>query len=100
MTISKVGTMKMVKHPEIQGTIKEIQIVRRNTNWYIVITTDHERRLHSANLEEIGIDVGLKDFLTLSNGIKYSKTNTEIIKKLMTNSKKRLEKIQKLQKDL
>jgi putative transposase len=53
ITISKIGTIKMVKHREIEGNVQDIQIIRRNDNWYISITTDYERSIESNNLLDI-----------------------------------------------
>ena len=100
LTISKIGTIKFVKHREIIGDIKEIQIVRRNSLWYLIITTDYVRQIQSENVQDIGVDVGLSSFLSLSNGISYTKRNNLLIKNLFHNTGKRLKKIQELQKKL
>lgn len=100
VTISKIGTIKMVKHREIEGNVKDIQIIRRNDNWYISITSDYERRIESNNLQDIGIDVGLSSFLSLSNGESYTKKNNLLIKDLFKKTGKRLTKIQELQQKL
>ena len=97
---SKIGKIKFIKHREINGNIKEIQIIKRSSGYYLVVTTDFTRNIISRNESDIGIDLGLKDFLTLNTGEKFNKFNNLSLKKLLENTVKRLKDIEKLQKKL
>ena len=98
--LSKIGKIKFVKHREIQGNVKEIQIVKNGSKFYLIVTTDFTRNITSSNECDIGIDLGIKDFVTLNTGEKFNKLNNNLLKKLIKNIDTRLKKIKKLQIEL
>ena len=60
------------KSREILGNIKSANISQDSQNkWYINITTDYQPELYSGD-GIVGGDLGSKDLLTLSNGVKYA----------------------------
>lgn len=65
--LSKIGSIKMVYHREIRGTIKTCTVHRSSTGkWYVSFSVECEpERLEPVNTQ-VGIDVGLKTFATLS----------------------------------
>jgi len=67
--LSKVGGIKMVYHRPIRGKVKTCTIHRTSTGkWYVSFSVECEpERLPDAP-EQVGIDVGLKTFATLSTG--------------------------------
>ncbi|TPG60158.1 RNA-guided endonuclease InsQ/TnpB family protein [Ewingella americana] len=75
--LAKLGWFKFSYHREIpkEYLIKRITIkLKSDNNWYISILSDNGLDLPEAlnPKSSIGIDLGLKDFLTLSNGDKIS----------------------------
>jgi putative transposase len=66
--LSKIGSIKMVYHREIRGTMKTCTISRSSTGkWYVCFSVECEpERLPDTPLP-VGIDVGLKTFATLSS---------------------------------
>ena len=66
--ISKVGLIKMVQHREIEGLIKTCTIKRDVDQWYVMFATEVEPKQLKKTGNSIGIDVGLKSLVTLSNG--------------------------------
>jgi putative transposase len=68
VSLSKIGAVKMVYHRPVRGTIKTATLHRSSTGkWYITFSCDTKpERLPSTNTQ-VGIDVGLKTFATLSN---------------------------------
>ena len=67
--LSKIGNIDIVLHREIKGEIKTLTIKRCADRWYAIFSCDVVTidRIKSQE-ERIGIDVGLENFATLSNG--------------------------------
>ncbi len=70
--LSKVGRINFVNHREIEGKIKTLSIKKtRSQEWYVTISTEKEDTpFVSNNKPEIGMDLGLKEYATLSNDIR------------------------------
>lgn len=67
--LSKIGSVKMVYHRPIQGKIKTCTIERSSTGkWYACFSCEVEPERLPDNPTQVGIDVGLKTFATLSDG--------------------------------
>jgi putative transposase len=67
--LSKIGTIKMVYHRPIRGKIKTLTIYRSSTDkWYSSFSCEVEPERLPERSEQVGIDVGLKTFATLSTG--------------------------------
>jgi putative transposase len=69
LKLSKIGEIKIKQHREIEGKVKTCTIKRDTDHWYVSfsVVIDPEPPLESAN-QSIGVDVGLKSIVTLSNG--------------------------------
>ncbi len=69
VVISKVGAIKMVYHRPLRGKVKTCTIHRSSTGkWYVSFSVECEPERLPENPEQVGIDVGLKTFATLSDG--------------------------------
>lgn len=69
VTLSKIGSVKMVYHRPVKGTIKTCTIQRRSTGkWYVSFSVECEPHRLPEIAPQVGIDVGLKTFATLSTG--------------------------------
>jgi putative transposase len=69
VVLSKIGALKMVYHRPIKGKIKTCTIHRSSTGkWYVSFSVECEPERLPERPEQVGIDVGLKTFATLSNG--------------------------------
>jgi putative transposase len=67
VSLSKIGSVKMVYHRPIQGQIKTCTIQRSSTGkWYVCFSVACEPERLPACAEQVGIDVGLKTFATFS----------------------------------
>lgn len=67
--IPKVGWVRWVKHRNLQGKPKHITISQDGDRWYCSVTCEvmiQEKEKKTKNL--VGIDLGLKEFVTLSDG--------------------------------
>ena len=70
-------------HREIVGEIKSLTISKTPTEKYFVsILVKQENKYQQTTKEKIGIDLGIKDFVALSDGTKYSFSVSKKTKKL------------------
>ena len=64
-----IGTVKIVLHRPIAGTIKTLSFTRRADSWYLIVSCDlGEPAPAEYSGPAVGIDVGLEQFATLSTG--------------------------------
>jgi putative transposase len=68
LKLSKIGSMRIRLSREIVGKIKTCTIKREADGWYVIFTAETEKELLEKTGESVGIDVGLENFATLSNG--------------------------------
>ncbi len=69
VTLSKIGSIKMVYHRPIKGKVKTCTIRRSSTGkWYVSFSVECEPEHLPDIPTQVGIDVGLKTFATLSTG--------------------------------
>jgi putative transposase len=70
LTASKIGRIYLKYHRPIQGTIKTVTVRRTPLNeWFVCFSVESAaRRAPEPAVEEVGIDVGLTHFATLSDG--------------------------------
>jgi putative transposase len=69
VVLSKIGAVKMVYHRPIKGKIKTLTIRRSSTGkWYASFSVECEPERLPETPSQVGIDVGLKTFATLSTG--------------------------------
>ena len=66
--LSKIGSIKVKLHREVQGKVKTCTIKREGTQWYVVFACEVAQELLTENHEAVGIDLGLLHFATLSDG--------------------------------
>ena len=94
--LSKIGSFKIILHREIEGKIKTCTIKRDVDQWYATFSCEIDEPVPVEIKTKTGIDVGLIDLLTLSNGeqIKPPKFLRESEDKL-TQEQKRLSRKKK-----
>ncbi|MFL5658151.1 MAG: RNA-guided endonuclease InsQ/TnpB family protein [Ktedonobacteraceae bacterium] len=67
--LSKIGSIKMVYHRKIRGKLKTCTVQRSSTGkWYVCFSCECEPLRLDPIATQVGIDVGLKSFASLSNG--------------------------------
>src|SRR6266480_5171816 len=68
VALSKIGSVKMVYHRPIKGKLKTCTIRLSSTGkWYVSFSSECEPERLEPTPTQVGIDVGLKTFATLSN---------------------------------
>lgn len=69
LKLTKIGTVKLHLHRDIQGTIKTLTIKREGEHWYAVFTCEIGKpEPFPMSYEDVGIDLGVTHFAALSNG--------------------------------
>lgn len=88
VSLSKIGRINFVNHRDIQGEVKTAAIKKtKSQEWYITFSTEKEDTpIFNNGKAQIGIDLGLKDYCTLSDGTKIS--NPRILKQSENKLKK------------
>lgn len=67
--LPKIGTVTIFKDRQPQGQLRNATITRKNNKYYISITTKQEtEELTKTNDNQVGIDMGISFFATLSTG--------------------------------
>ncbi len=68
VTLSKIGSVKMVYHRPVRGSIKTATVHKSSTGkWYVTFSCECEPERLTPTDTQVGIDVGLKTFATLSD---------------------------------
>ncbi|MBU4139025.1 MAG: transposase [Euryarchaeota archaeon] len=68
LILSKIGTVRIIQHREIEGKIKTCTIKKDIDQWYVSFSCEIEEPVPVEIKTKTGIDVGLIDLITLSNG--------------------------------
>lgn len=69
--VQNVGDIKVKLHRVINGSIKTVCLRRQRDKWYAVFSCDNvPSREFAEAFQEVGIDMGLESFATLSTGEK------------------------------
>jgi len=66
--LSKIGTVNVHLHREMEGPIKTLTIKHERGHWYCVFTCEVEPKPLPLSYEDVGIDLGVTHFAALSNG--------------------------------
>jgi putative transposase len=85
LVLSKIGSIRIFKHREIEGKIKTCTIKKDLLgHWYATLITEIEDVPKVETKVAIGVDVGLKNIVTLSTGetIKYPRYYVQAQQKL------------------
>jgi len=85
LTLSKIGSIRIFKHREVEGKIKTCTIKKDLLgHWYAILVSEMEDVPQVEPKVAIGVDVGLKNMVALSDGtaIQYPRYYTQAEKKL------------------
>ena len=85
LELSKIGTIKVKSHRQVEGKIKQITIKKSLGKWYCMIVTDIILKRNCGE-KEIGIDLGINNYIMDSGGnvIEHPKILTKYSKELKT----------------
>jgi len=85
LTLSKIGSIRIFKHREVEGKIKTCTIKKDNLgHWYAILISEVEDVSPIDPKTAVGVDVGLKNLVMLSTGetIQYPRYYIQAEKKL------------------
>jgi putative transposase len=69
LKVSKVGNVAIKLHRPLEGKVKTATITRSSTDkWYVCFAVEVEPKRLRANPNQVGIDVGLTTFASMSDG--------------------------------
>ena len=87
--LPKIGLVRYRNSRKIIGTIKNVTVTAKCGKWYVSIQTEYEQEKPVHTGSDIGIDMGIVRFATLSNGQYFNPVNA------FKTLKGRLEKLQR-----
>ena len=75
--LPKIGWVRYRNSRTIIGTIKNVTVTAKGGKWYVSIQTEYEQEtpVHSSSDSDIGIDMGIVRFATLSDGRYFEPIN-------------------------
>ena len=69
LTLSKIGSIRIFKHREVEGKIKTCTIKKDKVGcWYAILVAETEDLPRIDPQKAVGVDVGLKNIVALSTG--------------------------------
>ena len=91
ITLPKIGLVKVKKHRDFEGIIKSVTVSKNPSGkYYVSVLVDcEEQEKLSKSENEIGIDLGIKEFAITSDGEMIENS------KYLRKSEKKLRKLQK-----
>ncbi len=89
LILSKIGTVKLKLSRQIVGKVKTLTIKRECGKWFAVFTVETKVEILPETNKTVGLDVGIENFVTLSDGTQIDNW------KYFESSKKQLRKAQR-----
>jgi putative transposase len=68
VVLSKIGTVKAVIHRPLNGIPKTLTVRRQGGKWFACVSCIVEAEPLPVSLDEVGVDVGIEKFASLSTG--------------------------------
>lgn len=91
--LSKIGDVKMGRNLPTNKKLKNPRVIQQYGKWYLSVSFEEEPKEKSILTEEtIGIDMGLKDLMILSDGTVYENINKKSKIKKLDREKRSLER--------
>ena len=87
--LPKIGWVRYCNSRDVIGKIKNVTVSQKCNKWHVSIQTEFEIETPKPNGGEIGIDMGIVRFATLSNGEYFEPINS------FKNHKGKLAKLQR-----
>ncbi|MFZ3166976.1 MAG: transposase [Candidatus Methanoperedens sp.] len=96
LILSKIGTIKIIQHREIEGKIKTCTIKKDIDRWYATFSVEIDDFIPIEIKTKTGIDVGLSSLITMSNGTQIGPPEfLRVSEKKLTKEQVRLSKKKK-----
>lgn len=84
--LSKIGKVKIHLSQNILGKVKTCTIKKEVSGWFVIFSVETEKEILPKTHKSVGIDAGIENFMTLSNGeqienFKYFETSQKELKR-------------------
>jgi len=89
LILSKIGEMKVLFHRPLEGEVKGVIIKKSAKGWYAIFQVEVEKKPLERTGKVVGIDLGVKNLVTTSDGIVIENPN---IFDMVENRIKKLQK--------
>ena len=73
--LPKIGWIRYRNSRDVQGEVKNVTVIQKCGKWFVAIQTEFEYEIPTHQGGEIGIDMGVARFATLSNGEYFAPLN-------------------------
>lgn len=73
--LPKIGWIRYRNSRDVQGEVKNVTVSQKCGKWFVAIQTEFEYEIPTHQGGEIGIDIGVARFATLSNGEYFAPLN-------------------------
>lgn len=73
--LPKIGWVRYRNSQKVLGEVKNVTVSQKCGRWFVSIQTEYEQEIPTPNGGEIGIDMGIVRFATLSNGQYFEPVN-------------------------
>ena len=73
--LPKIGWVRYRNSREVEGKIKNVTVSQKYDKWYVSIQTEFEAEIPAPKGGEVGIDMGIVRFATLSDGTCFEPIN-------------------------
>ncbi|MBN3860071.1 IS200/IS605 family element transposase accessory protein TnpB [Neisseriaceae bacterium PsAf] len=87
--LPKIGWIRYRNSRQVVGIIKNVTVSQKCNKWYVAIQTEFEQQQPISNGGEIGVDMGIARFATLSDGHYFEPRNS------FKQAKQKLAKLQR-----
>lgn len=75
LTLSKIGKVKLHLSQNILGKVKTCTIKKEVSGWFVIFTVEATKEVLPKTGKQIGIDMGISSFATLSDGTQIDNFN-------------------------
>ena len=97
--LPKIGWIRFYKSRDIEGDIKEVIVKKEYNKWFVCIVTKREKIIKRRNGNPVGLDVGVRKIVTLSNGITFSPLDLKKYENRLKHFQRKLSKKKKFSRN-
>ena len=91
VTLPKLGRIKYKRHRKFYGDPKTVEVIREGREFYVILVTKHECKAIKHKGAAVGVDLGVKLPVCLSNGESVAPdVGLEVLEKRARKAQKRL----------
>ncbi len=97
--LPKIGWVGFYKSKEIEGKVKQIVIKKEYDKWFVSVFVEKQIYTKERKDNPVGLDIGVKKIVTLSNGISFKPLNILKLERKLTREQRKLSRREKFSKN-